>query len=248
MKVKLDPLLAFEKLQGREADFLKRVYSGGLAKYKKRLEAIDFTGAQNVLDAGSGYGQWSAALSRLNSSVFALELSNLRCEISDLVFRQLEFENIHVVNGSVTNLPFRDNYFDVIFSFSTIYQTDWKKSLNEFARVLRPGGKIYVNVNGFGWCLYNLLENPNPSADFNPRWHAFKTFVKTTTGGIVFPSADWVISPGQIRAELKKLGFDGIVIDGDGKIVLTESRESISFYKSKYFGVTNVFEVCARKY
>lgn len=57
-----------------------------------------------------------------------------------------------VVCGSVTDLPFPDGCFDVIYSFKVLpHVPDLKKALGEAARVLSPGGSMLVE-------LYNPLS------------------------------------------------------------------------------------------
>ena len=61
-----------------EKSFFQRIYSDGIIKYKRRLQAIGFSGEEMVLDAGCGYGQWSLALSELNKNVESLDFSKKR--------------------------------------------------------------------------------------------------------------------------------------------------------------------------
>lgn len=247
---KLKRLISAVELKGRQADFLQRVYAGGLTKYEKRLQAIGFIDNvhKRILDAGSGYGQWTVTLSQFNSSVFALEYDSLRSYVTQQIVNILKVKNIRVIKGSVTCPPFPENYFDAIFSYSVIYQTNWRESLQEFARVLKPDGKLYLSVNGLGWSVFNLLKNPNPSSDFSPRWNAVKAMIKTLARGKLCSSADWILSPNKIRRELTRLKFNSIIITGDGQIQMKDDQvKPPSFYKPTYFGLTNVFEVLATK-
>ena len=61
--------------------------------------------------------------------------------------------------GRHRSLPFNDETFDGIFSYSVVYLTDWRKSLAEFARCLKPDGLLYVNTNGLGWYLLDFVED-----------------------------------------------------------------------------------------
>jgi len=57
------------------AAFLERVYGGGFEKYSTRLSQHGFRGFCRVLDAGCGFGQWTLALSWMNQSVEAVDIS-----------------------------------------------------------------------------------------------------------------------------------------------------------------------------
>ena len=56
--------------------------------------------------------------------------------------------------GSVTDLPFADSSFDVAFSFDVLYHKsvqDKETALRETARVLRPGGLLFLNLPAYQW-------------------------------------------------------------------------------------------------
>lgn len=235
------------KLSGRSMDFLLRVYSGGVDRYVRRLCSIGFTGIDRVLDAGSGFGQWSLAMSRSCGNVFSLEYSDVRCEVLRECIKREGVKNIHVLQGSVASLPFPNGFFDAVFCYSVIYQTDWVRSIEEFARVLVPGGVLYVSVNGIGWTLYNLVKNPNSSDDFCPRHHALKSLVKTVSRGILFEVGDWILSPRELRSCLKRSGFGSVRMGGDSTLSVNEERPGPQFYPSRYLGFSSVFEALARK-
>lgn len=49
-----------------------------------------------------------------------------------------------------TKLPYEDGYFDKIVSFETIeHTTEYKKMLEEFHRVLKPGGIAFISTPNF---------------------------------------------------------------------------------------------------
>lgn len=231
--------------QGRELDFFTRVYANGIEQYIKRLKSIGFEGKDAVLDAGAGFGQWTIALSRLNKKVTALEISRSRCRILQKIIHHLGIDNVTVVEGDVENIPLNPAGFDGLFSYSVIYQADWKRALKEFGRLLRPKGVLYIAANGMGWTLYNALSNRNPSKDFSPRRNALKSLIKTLSLGTFYPHCDSVLFPGRVETELERLGFGDINIAGDGMLGIHEGTP-ISFYKSKRYGLTNVFEILAQ--
>jgi ubiquinone/menaquinone biosynthesis C-methylase UbiE len=47
--------------------------------------------------------------------------------------------------GSVNHIPASNDTYDAIFDFGALHHVvDWRKSLNEIHRVLKPGGRIYL--------------------------------------------------------------------------------------------------------
>lgn len=101
------------------------------------------TGA--ALDVGAGRGIASYALARDGFAVTALEP-----DPSDLVgagaIRGLAGAaglDIRVVEEFSERLPFGDSAFDVVFARAVLHHTkDLKAACREFARVLKPGGRL----------------------------------------------------------------------------------------------------------
>jgi ubiquinone/menaquinone biosynthesis C-methylase UbiE len=49
-----------------------------------------------------------------------------------------------------TQLPYADNYFDIVVSFETIeHTTAYQKMLQEFNRVLKPSGTVFISTPNF---------------------------------------------------------------------------------------------------
>lgn len=58
---------------------------------------------------------------------------------------------IQIMQGNVTKLPFESNRFDVVLSLDVLYHeaVDEEKALAEMVRVLRPGGRLLLNLPAF---------------------------------------------------------------------------------------------------
>ena len=228
-------------LSQRDSLFFKRIYAGGLQKYIDRLEAIGFSGqGANVLDAGCGFGQWSVAMSSLIGHVVGIDVSEDRIDAVKKISR--EIPKVKFQKGSVSKLPFPDDHFDFVFSFSVIYYTDVRVTIQELIRVLKPGGKIYICSNGIGWYFYNILKNPNASTDFNPRAYGFRTlfdsFLYHTLGRA--PSIDGSVatSLAYISKLLKESGVDLLASGAEGSISLDPLNHEIkNFFPGRYLGL-----------
>lgn len=97
----------------------------------------------NILDAGAGTGQISAALLGAGANVTAIDISPSMLEIARE--RCEKFENYKTLTGDLTNLPFDDNSFDFIASRWVMeFIPDWPKAVREMRRVLKPGGSLVL--------------------------------------------------------------------------------------------------------
>ncbi|MER5545288.1 class I SAM-dependent methyltransferase [Streptomyces sp. NPDC002589] len=101
--------------------------------------------AATVLDLGSGYGGSARALAeRFGCRVVALDLSeehNRRHREANA--RQGLDGLIEVVTGSLNDLPYAAEHFDVVWSLEVLcHVTDRDRALAEAVRVLKPGGAL----------------------------------------------------------------------------------------------------------
>lgn len=241
---------SIDKLDHHSREFLQRVYSGDTKRYEDRIIAIGFTDKERVLDAGCGFGQWSVALSKFNKMVHAVELNIERLRISKEMAANRDINNIAFGNCSIDALPFRSNSLDAIFCYSAIYNTDYRITFKEFYRVLKPDGALYVNTNGLGWYVYNIIQSHNPAANFNPRVYALKSILNTARYSITKkhkPGACLVMFPYKTVRCLKESGFRDISIGGDGRISVNPNVKAAPFYPERYLGLPNVFEVLSYK-
>ncbi len=123
----------------------------------------DLKQANFVLDAGCGDGVHSQVLKKLNiqSTTYCfLDLS----ESALLKAQSRAPANSIFVQGDVCSLPFRDNSFDVTFSYGVIaYSDEPQKAFRELLRVTRSGGLIGFWIlpkpQGFGGLVFSFLRS-----------------------------------------------------------------------------------------
>lgn len=100
----------------------------------------------NILDAGCGTGAGLRYLADygcvtgLDFSPLALQFSRQRGET-------------RLVRGSVTDLPFQNDAFDLVTSFDVLYiqGIEDERALHEFRRVLAPGGRVILRLPAYDW-------------------------------------------------------------------------------------------------
>lgn len=96
------------------------------------------------LDAGSGRGADTLAMASRHPSVEVISV-----DISEGVYatrRATEnFPNVHVIRGSVLELPLKSDICDFAYSFGVLHHTtDPQRGMNEIARVLKKQDRVSI--------------------------------------------------------------------------------------------------------
>jgi SAM-dependent methyltransferase len=231
--------------------FLGRVFSAGVAKYLERLEAIDFVNKEQVLDAGCGFGQWALALAASNGQVDACDISLLRSSFLRDLAGSLGITNLNAHQTALDRLPFASGTFDAVFSYSVIPLVPWREVLAEFARIIKPGGTLYLNANDIGWYVFLWETEHNRAGEYDPRALAASAFADTLRYDRLaqFESGmNLIIQPAALENELKTIGFSDIRIAAEGKLHTNLSASPPTpFLIGEYGGLVGVYEVLATK-
>lgn len=239
-----------ELLTENDLGFLHRVLATPQLVYRNRVDAVGLSGLGKVLDAGCGFGQWSASLARLNKAVDAIDLSSSRIRLARSLCEALDIANVGFHVGSIETLPFKEEAFDGIFSYSVVYLTDWRKSLTELVRCLKPGGLLYVNTNGLGWYLLNLAGDRKAVEGFSPEEMAKNALVNSFRyyGENKREIGQSIVMPSELVASfLSQLGLQIVALGPDGSIALDGRSKPQSFFAAEACGLESVWEVVCRK-
>jgi SAM-dependent methyltransferase len=95
-----------------------------------------------ALDVAAGTGKLTLQLRDYSRSVTALELS-----VPMLLELQALDQSIAAVSGRAEALPFQSDSFDLITVAQAFHWFDQRAAVAEFARVLRPGGRVAILWN-----------------------------------------------------------------------------------------------------
>ena len=115
------------------------------------LDKIDFKENANVLDIGTGTGFPAIDIAERmgnKSVVYAIDHWSTALKRAEIKASQLDVNNVIFKNASVLDIPFEDNFFDLVVSnncLNNVYEYD--KALKECYRVLKPGGRIVQTFN-----------------------------------------------------------------------------------------------------
>lgn len=115
-------------------------HPGGFKLTQEILSAEHIGKKTTVLDAGCGTGQTAAYVAQqYGCQVTGLDHHQLMVEKARKRVRSLGLP-IQIVHGNTEALPFADSQFDLVLSESVIVFTDMPRTVQEFRRVLKPGG------------------------------------------------------------------------------------------------------------
>ncbi|MBI4512365.1 MAG: class I SAM-dependent methyltransferase [Deltaproteobacteria bacterium] len=93
---------------------------------------------KSVLEAGCGTGLILSRVAEIASEAWGLD-------ISSGMLGKARARGLRVVQGSLTDLPFPDERFDVVYSFKVLAHVERiREALAELARVTRPGGHLVL--------------------------------------------------------------------------------------------------------
>lgn len=128
-----------------------------------------------VLDAGCGRGGLTKRVKKYVKSVIGIDLSKTSLkEFNDAIIPRIQCD--------VVNLPFCNNYFDKIYSYSVAEYFPnidyFRQFLSEQFRVLKRGGILYIAgiFNGYLEDEYKLAQKP--SAVKNVLSRLYRKFIK----------------------------------------------------------------------
>ncbi len=136
---------------GKELDFCERVL-----RWEK---------GQRILDAPCGAGRHCWELARRGHAIIGIDFSSYLLQQAQASNDDAAIDSTppHWIRGLLQNLPFQTAMFDyIICMFSSFGYGDTPEEnlhiLKEYARVLRPGGKVLIDVMNRHFVLAGLAQ------------------------------------------------------------------------------------------
>ena len=120
----------------------------------------DFT----ILDVGCGGGRTIDRLAKLttNGHVFGVDYSEASAAIArETNQRSIDEGRVDIQLGTVSQLPYRDQMFDLVTAVEThYYWPDLPRDVREVMRVLKPGGQFAIIAETYRGRRHDWLFRP----------------------------------------------------------------------------------------
>lgn len=125
------------------------------------------------LDIGCGWGRWLIGGHNKGYIPIGIDLRLEFCKTSQIVLKDLGINGYTVV-ADLENIPFKENIFDLIWSFSVIQHTHYKRLINcleHIDRILSPEGGFtkleFPNKSGLRNSISNVRNSEKTKDDYN---------------------------------------------------------------------------------
>jgi 2-polyprenyl-6-hydroxyphenyl methylase/3-demethylubiquinone-9 3-methyltransferase len=128
-----------------------------------------------VLDYGCGRGEFTKFLASLGFRATGIDISDQAVDLNRLDFPDLEFAHVE----ENTPAPYEDGSFAAIWSSEVIEHVyDVHGVFADFARLLRPGGRLVLTTPYHGWLKNMLLVTFAFEHHFNVEWQHIRFWTK----------------------------------------------------------------------
>ncbi len=165
----------FDTISG-EYDGLNKIISLGTdASWKKKiLQMVQLQHPTNILDIATGTGDLAILFAETSAKeIIGLDISQGMLDIGKKKIEAKKLNTkIQMVLGDGENIPYSDNYFDVItVAYGVRNFENLEKGLSEILRVLKPNGTFII------------LETSVPTQfPFKQGYYVYTNFIMPTIG------------------------------------------------------------------
>jgi len=187
-----------------------RIRDRALALWSERNQR---SGLLDVVDIGCGAGTQALLWSELGHRVRALDINEPLLQVGKERARKRGL-SVQFELGTATSLPFETGSVDVALVPELLeHVADWEPVVREAARVLRPGGVLYLSTTNWLCPVQDEFNLPLYSWYPSPLKRHFEKLSVTTRPAIAnyarYPAVNW-FSFFQLRNYLAPLGFESL--------------------------------------
>jgi len=164
----------------------------------------DLPKGTEVLELGCGNGKTLAAMVKKEWHITAVDISSTAILLARKAIVD-RYEHVKLMEADIMSLPLEPSNFDAVFCYHVLghlVSKDREKALNEVKRVLKPGGKLFIQEFSMNDLRFGKGEEIEPNAFLNQNGILTTFFSEGTMFQMleqVFPGSDIEISTGSWR-------------------------------------------------
>ncbi len=133
-----------------------------------------------ALDIGCGSGVYLQEFFKMGFDCYGLDISEeMIASCGKLLNIDQNKDRVHLFQGEVEKLPFKDNEFDLVICIGVLgYLLSDEKALAELKRVVKPGGYLLINLTNmysladvdYAWRkkIRSIFSSKSPDANVQP--------------------------------------------------------------------------------
>lgn len=128
--------------------YYQKAYEASLSLSHPGLQLIkdEAKRSKKILEVACGEGTKLACLTTKEKKVFGIDISKKAIMLAKKKYPWINFKN-----GNAEQLPFLDNFFDLVFcAFGLEHIGNSQKAIKEMIRVLEPQGRLVLVAPNFG--------------------------------------------------------------------------------------------------
>jgi len=97
-----------------------------------------------VIDLGCGHGIYSTIMAEAGCQTTAFDISDGFLKLAPTLTDEIK-SRIFFIQGDISNLPLKENQFDLVWSCGVLHHTpNTKDSFMKATRIVKEGGRLYV--------------------------------------------------------------------------------------------------------
>ncbi|HYG84054.1 MAG TPA: class I SAM-dependent methyltransferase [Verrucomicrobiae bacterium] len=121
-----------------------------MVEYLKRYPDKEAAGIK-ALDLGCGGGRHTELLVTKGFQTYAVDINSAMLEATKARVDALKLDNTpEIKEGSITEIPFQDNFFDIVITTGVLHQAksqeEYRQAISELSRVCKKGAIILLNI------------------------------------------------------------------------------------------------------
>jgi SAM-dependent methyltransferase len=152
--------------------------------YLARVRHLGISGG-TLVDVGCGTGTWAFAFASKFEHVLGFDYNPARVAMAQWLRDRFELPQVDLTPGNALAMPVEDGVADAVFCYSVaISAVPLDALFAESFRVLRPGGILYVELNGIGY-WYEMAASNDEHLRMHGRRAVYNSYAKSRLAPLI---------------------------------------------------------------